>query len=155
MATAVLRARPPVASRLLYRAMSTHLADAHCVPCSKKAIRELGLQRLGDAEAAAKLQELEPGWALQPQPTVQTSPTPELPPALHKVYRFRNFTTAAAFTQAVGAEAEAEGHHPALLLEWGSVAVWWWSHALQGLHDNDYIMAARTDRLAAAAEGRR
>ncbi|WFD18940.1 hypothetical protein MCAP1_001153 [Malassezia caprae] len=133
--------------------MSTHLADAHCVPCSKKAIRELGLQRLSDADAAAKLRELEPGWALRPQPSVQTDAS--LPPALHKVYRFRNFATASAFTQAVGEAADAEGHHPALLLEWGSVAVWWWSHALEGLHDNDYIMAARTDRLAGAADGRR
>lgn len=111
--------------------MSTHLADAHCVPCSKKAIRELGLQRLSDTDATAKLRDLEPGWVLRPQPNVQTDA--HLPPALHKVYRFRNFATAAAFTQAVGEAADAEGHHPALLLEWGSVAVWWWSHALDGV----------------------
>lgn len=113
--------------------MSTNLADAHCVPCSKKAIRELGLQRLSDADATAKLRELEPGWSLRPQPSVDESDASPLPPALHKVYRFRNFRTAAAFTQAIGETAEAEGHHPALLLEWGSVSVWWWSHSLEGV----------------------
>ncbi|WFC95270.1 hypothetical protein MBRA1_001917 [Malassezia brasiliensis] len=77
----------------------------------------------------------------------------ELPDSLFKVYRFKNFATAAKFAGEVGKEADAEGHHPAILLEWGSVAVYWWSHSLNGLHQNDFVMAARTDRLAEAAEG--
>ena len=44
---------------------------------------------------------------------------------------------------------EAEGHHPALLTEWGRVTVTWWTHKIRGLHRNDFIMAAKTDVLAA------
>jgi 4a-hydroxytetrahydrobiopterin dehydratase len=43
--------------------------------------------------------------------------------------------------------AEAEDHHPALLLEWGRVTVTWWTHAIRGLHRNDLVMAAKTQRL--------
>jgi len=49
----------------------------------------------------------------------------------------------------VGALAEEEGHHPALLTEWGRVTVTWWTHKIRGLHRNDFIMAAKTDALAA------
>jgi 4a-hydroxytetrahydrobiopterin dehydratase len=48
----------------------------------------------------------------------------------------------------VGELAEEEGHHPALLTEWGRVTVSWWTHKIRGLHRNDYIMAAKTDVLA-------
>ena len=44
--------------------------------------------------------------------------------------------------------AEAEGHHPALLTEWGRVTVTWWTHKIRGLHRNDFIMAAKTEMLA-------
>lgn len=55
----------------------------------------------------------------------------------------------------MGEIAEAEGHHPGLLTEWGSVTVTWWSHSIKGLHRNDFIMAARTDEVAKTAEGRK
>lgn len=111
------------------------LAQEKCVPCTKRAIRELGLERLSEADAAAKLKELQAGWALAPQPQPQTpdAPAAPFPPALQKVYRFRNFATAAAFARTIGEVADAEGHHPAILVEWGSVAVWWWSHSLGGV----------------------
>ena len=48
----------------------------------------------------------------------------------------------------VGEVAEAEGHHPALLTEWGKVTVTWWTHEISGLHRNDFIMAAKTDAIA-------
>ncbi|PKI84322.1 hypothetical protein MVES1_001726 [Malassezia vespertilionis] len=96
---------------------------------------------------------LRSGWTLAPQPPADDRVQDTLPDALHKVYRFKNFRTAAAFVQQIGNESETQKHHPAILLEWGSVAVWWWSHALEGLHENDYIMAARTDKLAEHAEG--
>jgi 4a-hydroxytetrahydrobiopterin dehydratase len=67
---------------------------------------------------------------------------------LQRVYEFPNFQTALTFTNLVGEIAEAEGHHPALLTEWGKVTVTWWTHAIKGLHHNDFIMAAKTDRLA-------
>ena len=56
---------------------------------------------------------------------------------------------ALAFTNRVGALAEREGHHPALLTEWGRVTVTWWTHKIRGLHRNDFIMAAKTDALVA------
>jgi 4a-hydroxytetrahydrobiopterin dehydratase len=66
---------------------------------------------------------------------------------LERVFRFRNFAQALAFTNKVGEQAEEEGHHPALLTEWGKVTVTWWTHKIGGLHQNDFIMAARTDEL--------
>ena len=66
---------------------------------------------------------------------------------LERVFRFRNFDQALAFTNRVGEQAEEEGHHPALLTEWGKVTVTWWTHKIGGLHRNDFIMAARTDEL--------
>jgi len=66
---------------------------------------------------------------------------------LQKVYSFKNFAQALKFTNQVGAIAEAENHHPAILTEWGKVTVTWWTHKIAGLHANDFIMAAKTDDL--------
>ncbi|MBT2969143.1 MAG: 4a-hydroxytetrahydrobiopterin dehydratase [gamma proteobacterium symbiont of Ctena orbiculata] len=71
---------------------------------------------------------------------------------LEKVYPFKNFVESLAFTNGVGALAEEEGHHPALLTEWGKTTVTWWSHKIKGLHRNDFIMAAKTDRLFSGSE---
>jgi len=65
---------------------------------------------------------------------------------LQRVFDFPDFVRALAFTNRVAAIAEAEGHHPALLTEWGRVTVRWWTHAIRGLHRNDFVMAAKTDR---------
>jgi len=66
---------------------------------------------------------------------------------LERVLRFSNFVKALSFTDAVGELAEAEGHHPRLVTEWGRVTVTWWTHKIRDLHRNDFIMAAKTDRL--------
>ncbi len=66
---------------------------------------------------------------------------------LRRVFKFHNFAEALDFTNKVGALAEQEGHHPALLTEWGRVTVQWWTHRIGGLHRNDFIMAAKTDVL--------
>ena len=66
---------------------------------------------------------------------------------LERTFGFRNFAEALAFTDKVGERAEVEGHHPALLTEWGRVTVTWWTHKIGGLHQNDFIMAAKTDEL--------
>ena len=66
---------------------------------------------------------------------------------LERTYSFDNFAHALSFTNKVGEVAEAEGHHPALLTEWGKVKVTWWTHKIRGLHRNDFIMAAKTDQL--------
>ena len=69
---------------------------------------------------------------------------------LEKTFRFNNFVDALAFTNQVGELAESEGHHPALLTEWGKTTVTWWSHKIKGLHRNDFIMSAKTDQVYAA-----
>jgi 4a-hydroxytetrahydrobiopterin dehydratase len=66
---------------------------------------------------------------------------------LQRVYRFKNFVEALAFTNRVGQIAEAEGHHPLLITEWGRVTVQWWTHKIGGLHINDFVLAAKTDEL--------
>ena len=66
---------------------------------------------------------------------------------LSRQFDFNDFAQAIAFTNRVGEIAEAEGHHPAILTEWGKVTVTWWSHKIRGLHKNDLIMAARTDEV--------
>jgi 4a-hydroxytetrahydrobiopterin dehydratase len=66
---------------------------------------------------------------------------------LQRMYRFRDFRSALRFTNAVGQMADEENHHPALLTEWGAVTVTWWTHSINGLHRNDFILAARTDDL--------
>jgi 4a-hydroxytetrahydrobiopterin dehydratase len=69
---------------------------------------------------------------------------------LVRVFSLADFAAALAFTNAVGAIAEEEGHHPALLTEWGRVTVEWWTHKVRGMHRNDFIMAAKTDQLYTA-----
>jgi len=66
---------------------------------------------------------------------------------LTRVYSFDDFGHALEFTNKVGELAEEEGHHPALLTEWGRTTVTWWTHAIKGLHRNDFVMAAKTDVL--------
>jgi 4a-hydroxytetrahydrobiopterin dehydratase len=69
-------------------------------------------------------------------------------PRLERVFKFKNFSEALDFTNRVGAIAEEEDHHPKIVTEWGRVKVQWWTHKIKGLHQNDFIMAAKTDRLA-------
>ena len=62
---------------------------------------------------------------------------------LQRLFAFNNFVEALAFTNKVGELAEAEGHHPALLTEWGRVTVTWWSHSVGGVSEKDFRMAAQ------------
>jgi 4a-hydroxytetrahydrobiopterin dehydratase len=68
-------------------------------------------------------------------------------PKLDRAFKFKTFQDAIAFTNAVGAAAEEEGHHPRLTTEWGRVAVTWWTHKIRNLHKNDFIMAAKSDAI--------
>ena len=114
----------------------TALVQERCVACRKDS------PRVTDAEAA-ELQPQIPAWALVDREGV---------PRLERSYRFKDFAQALAFTNKVGVLAEEKGHHPAILTEYGKVAVSWWTHAIRGLHRNDFIMAAKTDQLAAEFE---
>jgi 4a-hydroxytetrahydrobiopterin dehydratase len=66
---------------------------------------------------------------------------------LKRIFKFHNFAQALAFTNQVGELSETEDHHPAILTEWGRVTVTWWTHIIEGLHKNDFIMAAKTDLI--------
>ena len=114
--------------------MSTLLTDQVCIPCSGK------VPPVSEAEVV-ELKPQIPDWDIISVEGVSQ---------LQRVYNFIDFKTALDFTNRVGEIAEAEQHHPALLTEWGKVTVTWWTHALKGLHRNDFIMAAKTD---AAAQG--
>jgi len=67
---------------------------------------------------------------------------------LKRVYKVDGWMPAVRLTNAIAALAEEEDHHPSILVEWGKVTVSWWTHAIKGLHRNDFIMAAKTDALA-------
>jgi 4a-hydroxytetrahydrobiopterin dehydratase len=66
---------------------------------------------------------------------------------LERDFKFRNFAQALAFTNRVGEIAEQQDHHPLICTTWGKVTVSWWTHKIGGLHQNDFVMAAKTDRL--------
>ncbi len=71
-------------------------------------------------------------------------------PRLERTFTFKNFRQALTFTDKVGDLAEAEGHHPRIVTEYGKVSVMWWTHAIRGLHRNDFIMSAKTDEVYAS-----
>ena len=108
------------------------LSDFRCVPCRG------GEPVLTDDEIAA-LRPQVPEWVVSEVEGIRH---------LERVFKFKNFVQALEFTNRVGALAEEEGHHPALLTEWGRVTVTWWTHKIKGLHRNDFIMAAKTDQLS-------
>ncbi|MGZ8694789.1 MAG: 4a-hydroxytetrahydrobiopterin dehydratase [Gaiellaceae bacterium] len=110
--------------------MST-LAESTCVACRRDA------PQVTDAEIAELLPEL-PDWELAELDGIKR---------LRRVFGFTDFAEALAFTDQVGALAEEQGHHPAMLTEWGRTTVMWWTHKIKGLHRNDFVMAAKTDRL--------
>ena len=64
-----------------------------------------------------------------------------------KVFKFKGFMPGVELVDRIAPIAEAEKHHPDLLVSWGSVTVWLWTHAAGGLTENDFILAAKIDRL--------
>jgi 4a-hydroxytetrahydrobiopterin dehydratase len=108
------------------------LSQQKCVPCSG------GTPRLNSEQIAALKPQI-PEWNIVEVEGI---------PRLVRLYKFPTFQTALAFTNRVGDAAETEGHHPALLTEWGKVTVSWWTHDIGGLHSNDFVMAAKTDQIA-------
>ena len=115
--------------------MST-LSAERCIACRRDS------PRVTERETAELMREVS-GWQVLERDGIAR---------LERVFQFPNFADALAFTNRVGALAETEGHHPALLTEWGRVTVTWWTHKIRGLHRNDFVMAAKTDALVAAIE---
>ena len=110
------------------------LSAERCVACRRDS------PRATEAEIAEFRREV-PDWQLLERDGIAR---------LERLFHVPGFAEALAFTNQVGVLAEAEGHHPALLTGWGRVTVTWWTHKIRGLHRNDFIMAAKTDALAAA-----
>ena len=89
-------------------------------------------------EQIAELRQQIPDWQLVERDGVKR---------LERLFKFKNFAQALEFTNRVGRLAEEEDHHPTIVTEWGRVTVTWWTHKVRGLHQNDFIMAAKTDRV--------
>jgi 4a-hydroxytetrahydrobiopterin dehydratase len=109
------------------------LAQQKCVACR-------GDEPTVSAEERAALLPQVPDWHVITVEGVER---------LERTFTFKDFAQALAFTNKIGALAEAEGHHPAILVEWGRATVTWWTHKIKGLHRNDFIMAAKTDQVYA------
>ena len=107
------------------------LAEINCVPCRG------GDPKLTKGEIEALMPQV-PGWQVL---------TGEEVPRLEKLFHFKSYAQAVAFTTAIAALAEEQDHHPAILLEWRQVTVQWWTHIIKGLHQNDFISAAKTDAI--------
>jgi 4a-hydroxytetrahydrobiopterin dehydratase len=66
---------------------------------------------------------------------------------LLRTYKFPDFKSALEFVNRVGALAEEQGHHPDILLAWGKVEITLWTHAVDGLTESDFILAAKIERI--------
>ena len=112
--------------------MTEDLVAKKCTPCRG------GSPPLTAGEAR-RYQEEVPGWALLDDTT-----------RISRTYKFRTFADAFEFVRRVSAAAEEEGHHPDIAFGWGYVTVSLQTKKIKGLHENDFIMAAKFDRLASA-----
>jgi len=105
------------------------LADKTCVPCRG------GIPPLTEREARALLSRT-PGWSLAENST-----------RLQRRFEFRDFVAAMEFVNRVADIAEREGHHPDIAIHWNKVDLVNWTHKIGGLHENDFVLAAKIDRL--------
>lgn len=105
------------------------LADRRCAPCNK------GTPALTQAEYEPLLSELEDWEVISGD-------------RLARDFRFKDFAQALAFVNRVGELAEAEGHHPDVRLAWGRVGIELWTHAIDGLSEADFVLAAKIDRVS-------
>ena len=107
------------------------LTQLNCVACRG------GDPKLTDSEIT-DLQPHVPQWQLVTQDNILR---------LQRVFKLKDYAQSLEFTNKIAAIAEAEDHHPLIILEWGRVTVQWWTHVVKGLHKNDFIMAAKTDEV--------
>ena len=109
----------------------TQLSEMKCEVC------RVGGPGVTEEETAEFLGQI-PDWQLVERDAVKH---------LERVFKFKNFVEALAFTNAIGDLAEEEGHHPAILTEWGRVTVTLWTHKIGGLSKSDFVMAAKVDEI--------
>jgi 4a-hydroxytetrahydrobiopterin dehydratase len=114
--------------------MPSTLANKSCTPCRG------GIPPL-TRDAAEEYRRQAPDWALLDEAT-----------RIERTYRLNNFAKAFAFVERAAALAEVEGHHPDICFGWGYATVSLRTKKIKGLHENDFIMAAKLDRIAAAVE---
>jgi 4a-hydroxytetrahydrobiopterin dehydratase len=105
------------------------LLAKRCIPCEK------GTIPLFRPAAETLLREI-PGWELSGDAK-----------KISRKYKFRNFKEALVFVNAIGAIAEEEGHHPDIALGWGKVTIELLTHAIGGLSENDFILAAKINEM--------
>ena len=117
--------------------MSSTLAGKSCVPCRG------GIPPLGAEEAEALHRHEAPDWTLADGAT-----------RLERTYKFRNFAGSFAFVERAAQLAESESHHPDISFGWGYATVSLRTKKIRGLHENDFIMAVKLDRIAAGREQR-
>lgn len=108
----------------------SELADQHCVPC------EGGISPLTREEAERYLNKIAPDWTLSDDAKI-----------ISREFTFKGFYKTIAFVNALAWMANNEGHHPDLEVSWGRCLVNWSTHAIDGLSENDFICAAKTDRI--------
>lgn len=112
---------------------SSPLASRRCVPCEGQGLLPLPVDQ------AKEMLGQTPGWDL-----ILDSPMP----LLRRKWRTRSFLAGLAFFQRVGELAEKEGHHPDLHLEgWNHARIEIYTHAIGGLHENDFVLAAKINEL--------
>jgi 4a-hydroxytetrahydrobiopterin dehydratase len=109
------------------------LTQSSCVACRG------GVPTLTGAEIAALGPQV-PEWSVAEVDGIQR---------IRREFRFEDFKRAMAFAVEVGELAEREQHHPDLHVSWGKVVVETWTHKIGGLHQNDFILAAKTDEVFA------
>jgi 4a-hydroxytetrahydrobiopterin dehydratase len=114
--------------------MAEALAAKTCTPCRG------GVPPL-TREEAERFQKEAPEWSLRDDAH-----------RLERTFKFRNFRDALAFVVKIGDVAEAEGHHPDITFGWGYVTVSLSTHKIKGLHENDFILASKIDRLPGAQQ---
>jgi len=112
--------------------MESALAEKSCTPCRG------GIPPLTRDEAEGFRRQA-PDWSLLDEAT-----------RIERTYRFKNFAQAFGFVQRAADLAEAEGHHPDICFGWGYATVSLRTKKIKGLHENDFIMAAKLDRVASA-----
>ena len=112
--------------------MTDDLLSKTCTPCRG------GVAPLSRAEAEAFLAQAH-GWALVDEGR-----------GIERNFRFKNFKEAMDFVEGVGNLAESEHHHPDIAFGWGWAKISWQTKKIKGLHENDFIMAAKTNSLSGA-----
>lgn len=108
----------------------TDLSTKTCIPCRG------GVPPLTAEEIAPLAALVNPEWRVVDNHHIE------------RTFSFPDFAQALAFTNAVGAIAEQEGHHPDIHLAWGRVRVEIWTHKIDGLTESDFILAAKIDKVA-------